>query len=177
MPFYGFDVAHRHCEWPKRAGAGPVYMESLCLQSAIWHPAATGLDPRGSLLSKAALVTRNDVAWDTWHDLRVLFEVALEEGKANFGSDPRTYGVGYQPAVEIVTPLYRRLLRALDDAVNAFDAGGLPGCAAPWRRPTARSAARPSASAPCSPATRTSTWSGSGRRRPASTRPATPSRP
>jgi len=128
VPFYGFDVAHRYCALPAKAGS--VYIESLCLQSAIWHPAATGLDLEGSKLGKAALFTRDDLAWAVWHDLRVLFEIAAEEAKANYPVNPPkladNMGVGYQVPVEIVSPFYRRLLRALDDAVNAFDRGGLP---------------------------------------------------
>ena len=128
VPFYGFDVAHRYCALPEKTGT--IYMESLCLQSAIWHPAATGLDPHGSKLSGASLVARNDAAWDAWHDFLVLFELAQEEYKTNYPTNPPKLGggsgVGYQQPVEVVTPLYRRLLRALDDAVNALDQGGLP---------------------------------------------------
>jgi len=128
VPFYGFDVAHRYCVLPEKTSR--VYIESLCLQSAIWHPAATGLDPKGSKLGNAALFTRDDLAWEVWHDLQVLFELALEEYKANYPTNPPKLaggsGVGYQHPVDVVSPLYRRLLRALDDAVNALDAGGLP---------------------------------------------------
>jgi alpha-mannosidase len=125
VPFYGFDVAHRYCALPEKVDK--VYIESLCLQSAIWHPAATGLDPKGSKLGNAALFTRDELAWEAWHDLQMLFEIALEEAKANFPAvPPKLGGVGYQQPVDIVSPLYRRLLRALDDAVNALDVGGLP---------------------------------------------------
>ena len=125
VPFYGFDVAHRYCALPEKTGK--VYMESLCLQSAIWHPSATGLDPKGSKLGKAALFTRDDLAWEVWHDLRMLYEIALEEYKVNYPTlPPKLGGIGYQQPVEIVTPLYRRLLRAMDDAVNALDRGGIP---------------------------------------------------
>ena len=126
VPYYGFDVAHRYCALP--AKAGEIYVESLCLQSAIWHPAATGLDPKGSKLGKAALFTRNELAWELWHDFLMLYEIALEEAKVSYPViPPKTYGVGYQPPVDIVTPLHRRLLRVLDDAVNALDRDGLPG--------------------------------------------------
>jgi alpha-mannosidase len=125
VPFYGFDIAHRYCALPEKPGN--VYMESLCLQSAIWHPDAKGLDPKGSKLSKAALFTRNDLAWEVWHDLRMLYEIALEEAKADHPDvPPKVRGPGYQQPVDIVSPLYRRLLRAMDDAVNALDGGGLP---------------------------------------------------
>jgi alpha-mannosidase len=125
VPFYGFDVAHRYCALPPKTAK--VHLEGLCLQSAIWHPDATGLDPRGSKLEKAALFTRDEFAWEAWHDLRMLLDLALEEAKANHPTmPPRLGGVGYQQPVEIVSPLYRRLLRAMDDAVNAFDLGGVP---------------------------------------------------
>src|SRR5262249_18230544 len=57
-PYYGFDVAHRHCPLPRSAKS--ILIEGLCLQSAIWHPEAKGIDSAGSRLDKAALVTRND---------------------------------------------------------------------------------------------------------------------
>ena len=125
VPYYGFDVAHRHCVLPEKTST--VYIESLCLQSAIWHPNATGLDPQGSKLSKAALFTRDERAWQSYHDLRVLYDIAMVEGKAhNPALPPKSSGIGHHQPIEIVSPLYRRLLRALDDAVNALDAGGLP---------------------------------------------------
>ena len=116
VPFYGFDVAHRYCALPKKPGQ--VYIESLCLQSGIWHPNATGVDPKGSKLSNASLFTRDDLAWEVWHDLRMLYEIALDEYKLNYPTMPPKIagggGVGYQQPVNIVSPLYRRLLRAMD---------------------------------------------------------------
>jgi alpha-mannosidase len=62
VPYYGFDVAHRYCPLPR--GAREVFIESLCLQSAIWHPSATGLNnPLGSQLSAASLMRRDPLAW------------------------------------------------------------------------------------------------------------------
>ena len=125
VPYYGFDVAHRHCPLPP--GTREVYVEGLCLQSAIWHPAATGLDPRGSQLRRAALMRRDDLAWETYHDLLVLYDLALEETKANQPlMPPVVLGQGYHPPLDEVSVLCRRLFRALDDAVNALDQGGLP---------------------------------------------------
>lgn len=126
VPYYGFDIAHRYCALPKNVGT--VYMQSLCLQVGIWHPAAKGLDPEGSKLSAAALFTRDDAAWNAWHDLQALFEITLEEAKISSPIvPPKVGGIGYQPPVDIIPPLQRKLLRAMDDAVNAFDIGGLPG--------------------------------------------------
>lgn len=125
VPHYGFDVAHRYCTLPIKAKE--LLVESLCLQSAIWHPAATGLDPAGSVVSKVALFTRNEQAWKAYHDLIVLTDLLEEEMKANFPlNKPSAVGIGFHPAVENVSPDYRQLLRRLDDAVNALDAGGIP---------------------------------------------------
>jgi len=123
-PFYGFDVAHRHCQLPP--GTSEIYLESLCLQSAIWHPNATGLDREGSKLTAAGLYRRNDLAWDAWHDLRVLRELAMEEAQASAPLDlPKISNSCRQPSMTEASVWLRRLLRGLDDAVNAFDVGGL----------------------------------------------------
>lgn len=125
MPFYGFDVAHKYCPLP--AGKKQTaYLESMCLQSAIWHPAATGLARDGSVISKVALYRRDDAVWELYHDLLVLFELCREEGKAVTGGQlPSDGGIGYHPPIAEAPVLYRRLLRIMDDAVNALDCGGL----------------------------------------------------
>ncbi len=129
VPFYGFDVAHRYCALPP--GTREVFIESLCLQSGMWHPDATGLDPDGSRLSTARLVRRNDLAWEVYHDLRALYDLAIEECKAaQPGHPPMTGGSGYHPPLDVIPVLCRRLLRALDDAVNAHDQGGPAACKA-----------------------------------------------
>ena len=127
VPFYGFDVAHKFCPLP--AGKKQTaYLESMCLQSAIWHPAATGLARDGSVVSQVALYSRNDLAWELYHDLLVLFELCREEGKVVSGGQlPSTEGVGYRPPITEAPVLYRRLLRIMDDAVNAMDRDGLTG--------------------------------------------------
>lgn len=123
-PHYGFDVAHRHCPLP--AGVTRGRIESLCLQSAIWHPEAKGLDARGSLIEVVEICTRNDDAWAAWHDLVVLFELALEEHrKCRPLEELKLVGIGHHAPVENVPVLYRRLLRGLDDAVNALDRDGI----------------------------------------------------
>ncbi len=124
VPYYGFDVAHRYCPLPTGGGRGRV--ESLCLQSAIWHPEAKGLSLEGSRIEAVTICERNEAAWAASHDLAVLFDLALEEHrKCRPLEHLKLKGVGYQPPVENVPVLYRRLLRALDDAVNALDRDGI----------------------------------------------------
>ncbi|MFZ4778583.1 MAG: alpha-mannosidase, partial [Terrimicrobiaceae bacterium] len=121
---YGFDVAHRYAPLPK--GARQVWIESVVSQTAVWHPEARGIDPKGSCLEGALLVTRNEEAWDVFHDFLVLDDLMRAELRGAFsGRDTEFYTIGTRPALAVVPPLLRRLLRYLDDAANALDSGGL----------------------------------------------------
>jgi alpha-mannosidase len=133
VPYYGFDVAHRYAPLP--AGAREVWLECLCCQSAIWHPAATGLDAAGSRCDGARLVARDEQAWRVYHDLVVLNELLREEHKANLPAR-RFADVGSRTLapVEYVSVLYRRLARRLDEAVDAFDCEGLAALERELRR-------------------------------------------
>ncbi|HRI83202.1 MAG TPA: alpha-mannosidase, partial [Opitutaceae bacterium] len=123
-PFYGFDVAHRHCELP--AGVREVWLESLCVQSAIWHPDAKGLGAAGNIFRGARLLRRDDEAWDAYHDLNCLYDWMLELRAKEFpGVAKELFSQTVQPALTDVSPLYRRLLRGLDTALDAFDTGGV----------------------------------------------------
>lgn len=125
IPHYGFDVAHRYAPLP--AAAREVWVESVVSQTAVWHPDATGIDPEGSRFAGAELFTRDELAWQVYHDLLVLEDLMRVELRAVFPNAELDFGsVGSKPALERIPPLLRRLLRHLDDAVNAFDAEGLP---------------------------------------------------
>ncbi len=124
VPHYGFDVAHRRCPLPR--GVREVWLECLCVRSAIWHPdASAGLDREGSRCEGAWLVGRDEQAWRVYHDFNVLAELMTEERKANFPTQHTFDRFRHQAPVEQVTVLYRRLLRVLDEAVDALDTGGL----------------------------------------------------
>lgn len=123
-PYFGFDVAHRHVPLP--AGVREIWLECYCCQSAIWHPAATGLTEHGSRFEGAWLVRRDEAAWAAMHDLGVLFELLLHERTHQHPPQPGTLNPsGWQVAPDRVTPRFRQLLRALDDAINRYDTGGI----------------------------------------------------
>jgi len=124
VPFYGFDVAHRYCELP--AGTREVWIESLCVQSAIWHPDAKGLGTEGNIFRGARLLRRDDEAWQAYHDLNCLYDWMLELRAKEFPGVPKElFSQTMQPALTDVSPLYRRLLRGLDGALDAFDTDGV----------------------------------------------------
>jgi alpha-mannosidase len=124
VPHYGFDVAHRYCPLPH--GAREVWLECLCVRSAIWHPdASAGLDREGSRCEGAWLVACDEQAWRVYHDLNVLADLMTEERKAHFPTQHTFDRFRHQTPVEHVSVLYRRLLRLLDEAVDALDTGGL----------------------------------------------------
>lgn len=121
VPHYGFDVAHRRAPLP----AGPsreAWVECYCCQSAFWHPDAHGLSPHGSVFSGATLLRRDDEVWAAYHDLKCLYDLAL----ADRPESAKFSMLGFQPSLWRATPLLRRLLRALNDAVNALDLSGIP---------------------------------------------------
>jgi alpha-mannosidase len=119
VPYFGFDVAHRHCVLP--GGVSDVWIESVCIQTGIWHPDATGLSASGSRFEGAYLARRDDDAWHAFHDLNCLFEFMLAERPAG----PQLNAIGYQAPLSRVSPSYRRLLRVLDEAIDALDSQGV----------------------------------------------------
>ncbi|QYM79142.1 alpha-mannosidase [Horticoccus luteus] len=122
LPYFGFDVAHRHCELP--SGAHELWLECLCVQAAIWHPDAQGLTPAGNLFRGAQLLTRHDEAWGAYHDLNCLYEWMLDlRAKEHPGVAPALNAMTAQAPLADVSPLYRRLLRGVDLALDAFESG------------------------------------------------------
>jgi alpha-mannosidase len=122
-PYFGFDVAHRHCRLPSEIGE--LWMECSCVQSAIWHKEATGLDANGNRFDGAFICRRDEIVWRAYHDLKCLFDLMLDERRReNPMLSQGLAATGPQATLDRVSPFYRRLLRLLDDAVNALDRQG-----------------------------------------------------
>lgn len=118
VPYYGFDVGHRCAPLP--AGAREAWIECHCLQSAIWHPEATGVSATGSIFTGACLARRDDDAWHAYHDLNCLNDLMLQEKPGGAKLNP----FGQQLPVAQCAPFQRQLLRALDELCDALDTGG-----------------------------------------------------
>ena len=122
-PYYGFDVAHRVCRLPSRYRR--LRVDAICCQSAIWHPAATGLDAQGSRFDGAWIMQRDDLAWSCYHDLLVLFELLTEELKSAQPQANWTGRSGTKPPLDRASYLCRFLLGGLDRVLNAYEQHGL----------------------------------------------------
>jgi len=124
-PYFGFNVAHRFCRLP--LGTREVWLQSSCIQSAIWHPEANGMDAGGSYFEGAFLFHRNDEAWNAYHDLKCLFDLAMDQRHRENPAVPVALNMtGLQAPVDRFTPVYRRMLAAMDEAVDAADTSGVP---------------------------------------------------
>ncbi len=132
-PHYGFDVAHKQAPLP--AGSRELWIEGVVCQTGVWHPDATGLDAAGSRLDGARILERDEAHWGLYHDLLALDGLAREELRTFFGEDSVKFGgFGERPVLHKVSPLLRRLLRGLEEGLDAYETGG----AAAARRRLAR---------------------------------------
>ncbi|MGE9292881.1 MAG: alpha-mannosidase [Puniceicoccales bacterium] len=122
-PYFGFNVAHRQCRLPE--GTTEVWVQSSCIQSAIWHPEANGMDEKGSYFKGAFVQQRNDDAWGAYHDLKCLFDLALDQRmRENPKVGTQLGAFGQQPFVDKYSPVFRRLLSAMEQAVETFELSG-----------------------------------------------------
>jgi alpha-mannosidase len=119
VPYFGLDVAHRYCLLPARVSE--AWVESVCVQTGIWHPEAAGLSASGSVFTGAFIARRDDEVWHAYHDLNCLFEVML----ADRPGGSQLNHIGHQAPLNLVSPTYRRLLRLLDESIDSLDRGGI----------------------------------------------------
>lgn len=143
-PLFGLDATHRRWPWPK--GAKELWLESIFCQSGIWHAAAKGISPVGSLLTQASLVVKDEEKWQAYFDLEVLADWLEEEMRRVMPAEAeiliggfRTWpemdsasatflpdGVGtgianrYRPDLDRLPGLLRRVFHDLDAALTVF---------------------------------------------------------
>ncbi|MBT64135.1 MAG: alpha-mannosidase [Puniceicoccaceae bacterium] len=122
--YFGFNVAHVRCRLPE--GTQVVWIQSSCIQSAIWHEEANGMAAAGSYFEGAFIVKRDDMAWNAYHDLKCLFDLAMDQRHRENPQVPTTLnGAGLQAPVDKFTPVYRLMLRGMEGACNVLDQKGI----------------------------------------------------
>ena len=123
-PYAGLDVAHRHCPLPDKATT--IWLDCGLWVTGIWCPGAKGIDQFGPRFDGCQVVVRNDEAWQAFWDIECLIQSVSWQYKRNEFpiGDAQGWSL-YKLTHERVTPLLRQMLRRLDDAVDAYDVGGL----------------------------------------------------
>jgi alpha-mannosidase len=114
-PWCGLDVGHHSCPLPDRACE--VWLDHGTWQTGLWVPGAQPIPQHGCRFDGAALAVRDQAAWDLLHDLDGLLELTRHLLALDRVSPP---GIGYHPELAEVSPLLRRLLGAIDRALEAF---------------------------------------------------------
>ena len=129
IPHAGLDVAHPFCRLPE---AKEVWIDARCLSTGIWVPGAkSAINHEGCRFERVSVAQRNEEAWQTFHDLDVLLQLAEIEYKehphltAPFGAT-----IGRTSPFESVSPLLRRCLRWIEDALCAYERDGFSACRA-----------------------------------------------
>lgn len=126
MPWAGLDIAHRTCPLPDEAAT--LWLDCSTWQTGIWPagvaPAALQIGPYGLRFDGCSLRVRDELAWAASWDLDAFIQLVnlllARDGVKSTG------GFGHVKAIESCSPLLRMVLRGLDDACDAFIAGGLP---------------------------------------------------
>ncbi|HEU5080182.1 MAG TPA: glycoside hydrolase family 38 C-terminal domain-containing protein [Opitutaceae bacterium] len=129
-PYYGLDLAHRHCPLP--VGAETFLIEAVCIRTGIWLDGrAEPLAEEGSRYAPPGLFTRNDLAWSVYHDLKVLLDVIEAEAAEHqpAANKALTDLMRFSPPFLRASPLCRRLCARLERALEIFDRDGLAALA------------------------------------------------
>lgn len=127
MPYAGLDVAHLRCKIP--AKCREIWMEVMAMENGMWRPDEPGrpaITPEGCRFEGAWACRRDPLAWDVVHDFHVLLNLLEDEYRRQPQlHTPFARAVGYTAPLDNVSVLYRRLARHLEDAMLAFERGGL----------------------------------------------------
>lgn len=134
-PHYGIDPGHHYAPLPDDLDkGGELLVESVCCRTGVWvHGETQGIEDRGSVFRGAYLATRDEDAWQLWHDMDVLIGVARElEAQvhphlphAGAHGTGRWVNSGFREPIELAPPVFRQILHGLNTAVDALETDGL----------------------------------------------------
>jgi alpha-mannosidase len=123
LPWYGIDSGHHRAPLPPKARE--IWIEGTCSRTGVWVGDGRYLSEEGSTLRGASIWRRDDTAWETYWDFCVLLDLMeFEYRRMLTAQDDWDRGSGYHQPVFRISPLYRRIARALDAFADAFDHEG-----------------------------------------------------
>ncbi|GAB4109815.1 MAG: hypothetical protein Kow00105_18570 [Phycisphaeraceae bacterium] len=124
-PIYGLDPGHHYCPIPD--GAKELWVESICCRTGVWVPGENSAIPRhGSEFHGAYLATRHDEAYHAAIDLRVLTDTLKLIHLPDYpASNAPTEPFGYRPPIAKALPIYRSVLRRLNEALDVYERSGM----------------------------------------------------
>lgn len=125
VPYFGFDPGHQECLLPQGMPR-ELFIQSICCRTGIWVPGDNPpLDAAGSRFDGVEVLQRDEGAWQAWNDLQVLMDLLREEF---FLYHPTArefpHFTGPRPPCDRVSPLFRKLLGRVEQALHALDKEG-----------------------------------------------------
>ncbi len=123
VPWTGLDLAHNEAILPNKACT--LMIDCGIWQTGIWSPIGDWLRPAdgGFKFNYAKLALRNNEAWEIYHDLSVLIEWVeffYKKFKIVIADGP-----GYNEPLGKVPASFRRMVKRLGDASDAYETKGL----------------------------------------------------
>ncbi len=123
-PIFGIDPGHMYCPIPD--DAHELLIESTCCRTGVWVPSNMApMSKHGSEFNGAFLASRDDDAWHAMIDLKVLTETLSLIHLPDYpASNQPTAPFGYRPPIHQAPPVYRTVLRQLNDAIDIYENQG-----------------------------------------------------
>lgn len=128
-PWCGLDVGHHTCPLPDRAC--DLWISAGLWQTGIWVPGAEAIPRYGCRFDGASLKVRDLDAWALSFDLACLVDVVDRLLRTDGVTPP---WIGYHPELADVGPLLRRMLGAVDRALDSFRDEEIPALAKALRK-------------------------------------------
>jgi alpha-mannosidase len=123
LPWYGIDAGHHRAPLPSKVRE--LWIEATCSRTGVWVGDGRYLSAEGSVLKGASLWRRDDLAWETYWDFCILLDlVEFEYRRFLTAENDWDRANGYHQPVFRISPLFRRVMRGLDDFADAFDHDG-----------------------------------------------------
>ncbi|HKJ89984.1 MAG TPA: hypothetical protein VJ960_02545, partial [Oceanipulchritudo sp.] len=123
LPWYGFDAGHHRAPLPEEPRE--LWIEGTCVRTGVWVNDGKSLSEEGSTHRGVSIWRRNELAWTTYWDYRILLDVLEFEYKRFLPeSNDWNRGNGLHQQIFRISPLFRRIMRGLDAFADTYDHRG-----------------------------------------------------